>query len=710
MAYAEDDQTPLHKFCELGADVPQNLIQCGSCQNRCGTKLNLDHFHCPNVDQKYLCSCDIFCGFYGDCCRDFEQSCPRERKQYQDVFHKYPFDHAPNDFICRSFNTQENNNINTLVIDTCPDGSRCEFTSKVNDDMNTFIPMYDIHRGIHFISGQCATCNRAADVKPWNVIVDCLSEPHNGPNHYFKQNVGHLLPCTQISVVFSPTGELRTCLKDVKSNCRASCKNQNLIKLCQSEPVSLTGLKFHLEIYKNVYCAICNSQKPWDNLSSMQCTLCGTMKGVKGLPGPPGPPGIPGPPGPPGFPGLPGLPGSAKFGPPGPKGYSGMSLQGPKGEAGSYGFQTMRPQQNLKLKSKQKFKRELEIPLQRIQKGSINYIVISSQGQEASCPTGQPGPKGAKGQPGPRGPRGLPGSPGPVGPMKPGLPGPPGQKGSPVTGQRGKPGSMDNRNEPISCENINVDKELEHHSDEINNKVETDNFRSNPDRCIYRFGSNSGAKDINGLPGLIGEPGLKGEAGPPGLPGPPGPPGVSYAGPPGPRGSPGLSILGPKGFPGNIESSTCFDAYSSTDMKNYTVIGDHIECTSNQIYSQEIGKCVCYTGFVQSGSACIPELSIILANITVSIITEKESRENIDEKLFQKELDLENYVGLFFVKTFQLHGIIAYSFNTKASIKEPEKDKIIWGNTIKKLIEITLKCNCDFRSLRNKTLMTQFHE
>ena len=76
LAQLSDGLIPLQTLCEPGAEFPDNLIQCGSCENRCGSKINPDHFvSCLDREHKYLCSCDKFCGFHGDCCHDFQKFC-----------------------------------------------------------------------------------------------------------------------------------------------------------------------------------------------------------------------------------------------------------------------------------------------------------------------------------------------------------------------------------------------------------------------------------------------------------------------------------------------------------------------------------------------------------------------------------------------------------------------------------------------------------
>ena len=153
-----------------------------SCSNRCGNKAYPDDLICFGGPR--LCSCDQYCGFHGDCCSDFQQSCPEEFQDFRKTLELYPFNRTFHDFHCTSFPSQdepsEENNYTTfqgsiynLMITTCLDGSDCEFTTELNEDVNTFVPMYDIHRGVHYISGQCAMCNGARQVEPWDVTLNC---------------------------------------------------------------------------------------------------------------------------------------------------------------------------------------------------------------------------------------------------------------------------------------------------------------------------------------------------------------------------------------------------------------------------------------------------------------------------------------------------------------------------------------------------------
>ena len=156
---------PLEPLCEPDAEIPDNLIQCGSCENRCGTKTN------PN-DLKYLgpgdtCSCDKLCGYHGDCCQDFQVFCPKETQQFEEQSGLYPPRHTRDDFKCVSLSYDFFKSTKNLMVHTCPDDTECEFAPRLNEDVNTFVPMYDVHRGVHYISGQCALCNGVTSVEPW---------------------------------------------------------------------------------------------------------------------------------------------------------------------------------------------------------------------------------------------------------------------------------------------------------------------------------------------------------------------------------------------------------------------------------------------------------------------------------------------------------------------------------------------------------------
>ena len=104
MAGVKNSKTALHSFCQPDAQIPDDLVKCGTCKKRCGTIINPDAFvTCPDKEPRYLCSCDKFCSFHGDCCHDFKTWCSEEFGEFQEISKLYPLNHVPADFICKSF-------------------------------------------------------------------------------------------------------------------------------------------------------------------------------------------------------------------------------------------------------------------------------------------------------------------------------------------------------------------------------------------------------------------------------------------------------------------------------------------------------------------------------------------------------------------------------------------------------------------------------
>ena len=280
-----DQETLLGALCEADAAIPDDLIQCGSCNNRCGLKSDSDVV--PLNSDRVSCSCDKFCGFHGDCCQDFRGFCQNEYMEFQDASTKYSSTQTHGDFECKNFGSYWSN----LVIHTCPDGSMCEFRDDLNEDVNTFVPMYDIHRGVHYVSWQCAVCNGARDVKPWNVTLNCKETEgqidQNTPGVIdSEQGLDDVIATKACVIKYSAPMDPRPCYYGpVISTCPTSCGNRNLVQFCESGHQSLTTLG-GLEVYRNVYCAVCNShdKDTADNLSCGLSTNSAAGPGMKEKP------------------------------------------------------------------------------------------------------------------------------------------------------------------------------------------------------------------------------------------------------------------------------------------------------------------------------------------------------------------------------------------------------------------------------------------
>ena len=276
----EKDGDPLKPLCEANAEMPDDLIQCGSCNSRCGFTSNPDSLQFPSAGAQ--CSCDKFCSFHGDCCQDFQQFCPKEFQYSQNASVLYPFTRNFKDFDCETLTTGHRRTVDNLMITTCPDGSECEFTPELNEDVNNFVPMYDIHRGVHYISGYCAVCNGARDVVPWEVKLECNPVPN--PKDYIDTGVVNstesltdIKETGACDMYYSVTGQARRCYRgNIISTCPSSCQNQELVNLCESGFHAWTVLG---GVYRNVYCAVCNNFES-ATTESLTCGWQGRLPGI----------------------------------------------------------------------------------------------------------------------------------------------------------------------------------------------------------------------------------------------------------------------------------------------------------------------------------------------------------------------------------------------------------------------------------------------
>ena len=220
-----------------------------------------------------------------DCCQDFEEFCPDEYNKYLRTSLSYPFVHGHEDFKCVSLENGFMKQINTLMVHTCAfDGSECEFAPELNEDVNTFVPVYDIHRGVHYVSGQCAMCNGARQVIPWGVTLNCspMEEEKDYINTRLVNSTASLADITRTGKCtpeYSISGESRNCTHNVVFKCKEPCRNQELIRLCESKAQDLTlyseGQFFHSPtdgVYRNPYCALCNGQTN-SSTSGMSCGM-----------------------------------------------------------------------------------------------------------------------------------------------------------------------------------------------------------------------------------------------------------------------------------------------------------------------------------------------------------------------------------------------------------------------------------------------------
>ena len=242
----------LPELCEADAEIPDDLVQCGSCRGRCGTELD------PVYPHHFMCSCNTFCGFHGDCCEDFQNFCPEMFQDYLKLSQLY----SPEDFKCMVIGSSRSLAHN-LIITRCSNGSECQFTFEINEDVNTFVPMYDVHTGVHYISGYCAMCNGAINVIPWNVGIKCKFAPELKEYEQFGtvNSTEALLDTRDYGncTVYYNHDRAITCSDGLISTCHSSCQNEALVSQCESGYQAVITL--YGQEYRNVFCAVCNAQR-----------------------------------------------------------------------------------------------------------------------------------------------------------------------------------------------------------------------------------------------------------------------------------------------------------------------------------------------------------------------------------------------------------------------------------------------------------------
>ena len=277
-------------FCDPGTPIPSDLPHCGSCINRCETKvhetddttvngrkqltqgnINVSDIGLLDIKittgpQRYKCFCDKLCLLYGDCCKDFKEECSFDFEEADRVISKFP-NYGHKYFSCVS---------NVLVMSTCADGvTKCQFSSGLNDDVNTFVPIYDMSRDVHYISGYCAVCNNGVDVIPWGINLSCTTQRRNHTGDVINSTEAYdeIRASSSCSIIYSKPnlGKTRGCKPSMGSTCRSDCRNEELIRKCDSSPLDYMYYLNMVEqpgelpsatprsskLYRNPYCVLC---------------------------------------------------------------------------------------------------------------------------------------------------------------------------------------------------------------------------------------------------------------------------------------------------------------------------------------------------------------------------------------------------------------------------------------------------------------------
>ncbi len=290
---------------------------CPSCLGICGTVTT--HKGRRNLGENSYCSCDPLCLFYNDCCDRFRLYCPKEWKSGVEILGNIEISNERVE--CMTYPVSENGlssgwDGDIFMMATCDPKISKNKTCldlqyhgippkiKIHEKMDRYVPVTDRKTGINYASLECARCNGATDPIPWKVIVNRggLRAAQDTGRHanimdehgqrmgnesdlqaIFKMNSEE---SKQFFISFSPLNisNVRYCYKDIARpvirKCPTSCKNKDLINLCENGPLMYTtknnprGLRDDKSNYKNYFCALCNSGKG-DTLFNTNDIRCG---------------------------------------------------------------------------------------------------------------------------------------------------------------------------------------------------------------------------------------------------------------------------------------------------------------------------------------------------------------------------------------------------------------------------------------------------
>ena len=250
--------------------ISKYLPHCASCRGKCGTIVNTNQW------SQQGCSCDSSCVAYKDCCHDFKTHCPEEARNNPDLITNQPA-------LCRSIDDEDCVK-DYLLIGSCKKKDSACAISK--DSLNLFVPVFDVKRKLHFVNLNCAVCNGAKDVIPWNATLACVKPyEHNRKNlsetitkeefnELWKSCYVYLLP--DEGAIEKP----RRCIQPWRISsepCDPQCAGTKFQRLCQAPDEHKTYLQPrppHPSSFSNFFCLLCVEPDPTDILKkTAECSL-----------------------------------------------------------------------------------------------------------------------------------------------------------------------------------------------------------------------------------------------------------------------------------------------------------------------------------------------------------------------------------------------------------------------------------------------------
>ena len=144
--------------CARIFSVPE--VACRQCRDLgCGSVFENDGLS--------SCSCDALCLFHGDCCEDFEETCPEVYDRATEVVERTANVSKPGCQVIEGVGLQELNLVNMCA------GEVCEIDSGgVNADQYP-LPVTDLDLGAHYTTVECAKCNGARNFAAWKACIPC---------------------------------------------------------------------------------------------------------------------------------------------------------------------------------------------------------------------------------------------------------------------------------------------------------------------------------------------------------------------------------------------------------------------------------------------------------------------------------------------------------------------------------------------------------
>ena len=248
--------------------ISKYLPYCARCRGRCGGIVYIDRYNPQG------CSCDSSCFAYKDCCHDFETDCLEEARKNPGLITDQPA-------LCQYIHVDDEDEDCIkyyLLIGSCKKKDSACAISK--DSVNSFVPVFDVKRKLHFVNFNCAVCNGAKDVIPWKATMECVKPyEHNRKNlseTITKEEFNELWKSCDVYLL-PDEGAMerpRRCIHTYTSSepCDPQCAGTEFQRLCQEPDEHKTYLQpqpphpYSFSKFSNFFCFLCVNPKPADRL------------------------------------------------------------------------------------------------------------------------------------------------------------------------------------------------------------------------------------------------------------------------------------------------------------------------------------------------------------------------------------------------------------------------------------------------------------